>query len=48
MKQAEERQRQIEATCQYDLDEVDIQWLHIINREREDMGKFTWFKGNRS
>ncbi|PIK41560.1 hypothetical protein BSL78_21587 [Apostichopus japonicus] len=38
MKQAEERQRQIEATCQYDLDEVDIQWLHIINREREDMG----------
>ncbi|KAJ8027908.1 Protein Jade-3 [Holothuria leucospilota] len=39
MKQAEERQRQIEATCQYDLDEVDIQWLHIINREREDMGE---------
>ncbi|XP_022084537.1 protein Jade-3-like [Acanthaster planci] len=29
--------KKLESVCQYDLDEVDEQWLDIVNQEREDM-----------
>ncbi len=28
-----------EAMCRYDLDDVDLYWLHTLNRELDRMGK---------
>lgn len=34
-----------EAMCRYDLDDVDLYWLHTLNRELDRMGKGPDHKG---
>lgn len=33
-----------ERTCRYDMDDVDLQWLTLVNEDREDFGELSPLK----